>query len=251
MTRSNTANPSPVMSVFDPISRLFAFFKRHGVRATLQRFAISMRKLFSPNRMVLFYYDFSKDPGSSAPTSLPAHLKVGRKASREDIAPQDWQKILNFWNPVITQRNCSDRLQQGASLWLIWSEGNLAGYGWTMTGQTIAPHYYPLGADDVHLFDFLVFPEFRGKNINPYLVEQIIHQLAAENKTRAYIEVGEWNQAQLASLRKTRFQTLGVARKKSFFGRTFVEWTGYGRGTSVSTTKNESAVESPGSRVNL
>lgn len=244
MTTSNTANTSPVMSVFDPISRLLAFFKRHGFRATLRRFATSMRKLFSPNRMVLFYYDFSRDAGSPPTASLPAHLEVGRKATREEIAPQDWQKILNFWNPAVYQRNCSDRFQQGASLWLIWSEGNLAGYGWTMTGHTIAPHYYPLGVDDVHLFDFLVFPEFRGRNINPCLVEHIIDQLAADSKARAYIEVGEWNQAQLASLRKTRFETLGIARKRSFLGRTFVEWTNYGRIPSVPTEKNESASQS-------
>ena len=111
-------------------------------------------------------------------------------------------------------------------MWLIRCEDQLAGYGWTITGRTIAPHYHPLGTNDVHMFDFLVFPEYRGRRINPSLVDHILNQLSAKGRTRAYIEVREWNHAQLISLAKTRFRLLGVARKVSLFGRTFVEWPG-------------------------
>ncbi len=208
----------------EPISRLAAYGKRHGFRATLQRASLFVRRLFSSNRMVLFYCDFSVSGAPSPVTSLPDHLRVERKQSRDEMAAADWEQIVNFWNPELSQRDITERFHAGASLWLIRSDENLAGYGWTLTGRTMAPHYHPLGANDVHMFDFLVFPEYRGRKINPSLVDHILNQLAAEGRTRAYIEVREWNHPQLASLGKTRFRLLGIARKMSLFGRTFVEW---------------------------
>jgi len=174
--------------------------------------------------MVLFYLDL-QDEGFCAATKLPDHLEVERKASLDGIGAQEWRQISEFWNPDLCRRNFSERFQEGASLWLIRAEGKLAGYGWTMTGRTIVPYYYPLEGNYAHLFDFLVFPEFRGRNINPLLVGHILNELAAEGRSRAYIEVREWNRRQLNSLAKTRFRRLGVARKATLFGRTFVEWS--------------------------
>jgi GNAT superfamily N-acetyltransferase len=214
--------------LLEPISRLAAYGKRHGFRATLERGGLFVRRLFSSNRMVLFYLDFSSyaasvNQCSAAQTS--GNLTFERKPSREEMAAGDWEQIVNFWNPTLSRRSFTERFQQGASLWLARCDGKLAGYGWTLTGRTIEPHYHPLGANDVHMFDFLVFPEFRGRNINPRLVDHILHQLAAEGRTRAYIEVREWNHPQLKSLSKTPFRLLGVARKRSVFGRTLVEWS--------------------------
>jgi ribosomal protein S18 acetylase RimI-like enzyme len=212
-------------TLVEPISRLAAYGRRHGFRATLQRTGLFFGRLFSSNRMVLFYCDFPVHGASSPATNLPDHLKVERKQSRDEMALADWEQIINFWNPELSQRDITERFQAGASLWLIRSEEKLAGYGWTITGRAMAPHYHPLGANDVHMFDFLVFPEYRGRKINPCLVDHILNQLAAEGRTRAYIEVREWNHPQLTSLGKTRFRLLGIARKMSLFGRTFVEWT--------------------------
>jgi ribosomal protein S18 acetylase RimI-like enzyme len=226
-------------ALFEPISRLIAFCKRHGLRATLERSVQFLRRL-SSNRMVLFYIDLAKEDALLAAAILPDHLKVERRTSQAEISSQDWDKILNFWNPALCQRNFAERFQEGASLWLIWSGGELAGYGWTIKGCTIEPHYHPLGANDVHMFDYLVFPEFRGKNVNPSLVDYILHQMSGEGCTRAYIEVREWNKPQLNSLRKTRFQLLGVARKVSSFGRTIVEWSPRKHADSVQTATNQS-----------
>jgi ribosomal protein S18 acetylase RimI-like enzyme len=212
-------------SLIEPISRLAAYNRRHGFGATLQRAGLFMRRLFSSNRMVLFYCDFPHDGTSWPVTSLPGHLRIDRKQSAEEIAPEDWEQIVNFWNPELCNRSFTERFREGASMWLIRYEEKLAGYGWTITGLTVEPHYHPLGANDVHMFDFLVFPEYRGRKINPCLVDHILNQLAFEGRTRAYIEVREWNHSQLSSLGKTRFRLLGVARKVSLFGRTFVEWT--------------------------
>ncbi len=92
--------------------------------------------------MVLFYCDLST---LSSPTAdLPSSLKVERHTNQTDLSPQDLQEITSFWNPEQARRNIKERFELGASLWLIKSEDHLAGYGWTLQGRTVEPHYFPL-----------------------------------------------------------------------------------------------------------
>jgi GNAT superfamily N-acetyltransferase len=105
-------------------------------------------------------------------------------------------------------------------------DGRLAGFGWTLQGGAIESYYFPLAQDDVHLFDFHVFPEYRGRGVNPYLIGRILELLATNCTGRAFIEAAEWNHAQLSSLRKTPFRCLGSAKSFTFLGHTFVSWYG-------------------------
>ena len=210
----------------DLIRRFFTYHDRHGFRETAKRAAIAFHRFLSANRTVLFYCDLRKEEFSSGIRNWPSHLSVEQKHGESEVEKDDILTIVNFVVPAISRRQLMERFRQGASLWLARSEGNLAGYGWTITGRTVKPHFYSLGENDVHLFDFLVFPEYRGRQINPLLVTYILQQLAADSRSRAYIEVAEWNHAQLSSLRKTGFLPMGLARKASLFGRTFVEWSG-------------------------
>src|ERR1019366_2612275 len=210
------------MSISHPISRFTTYFKRNGLRATVRRVGLAARRELFSSRMVLFYCDFSAQSSSTA--DLPSFLQVERHKNRTDLSPQDLQQITSFWNPQLAERNIKERLELGASLWLIKFEGNLAGYGWTLQGHTVEPHYFRLGSGDVHLFDFHVFPQYRGRGVNPLLVSYILRSLAAEGQGRAFIEAAEWNQAQLASLRRTPFRRLGSARKFTLFRCTMVWW---------------------------
>jgi GNAT superfamily N-acetyltransferase len=109
-------------------------------------------------------------------------------------------------------------------LWLLKLENSIAAYGWAVLGRTIEPHFFPLAANDAHLFDFFVFPEFRGRRLNPALVNHILVHLACETSGRAFIEAARWNQPQLASLARLPFRKLGCARKFQLLGRTIVMW---------------------------
>jgi len=171
---------------------------------------------------VLFYCDLATLTAPRA--DLPSFLKVERKKSSTDLSPEDLEAMTSFWNPRVAQGNIRERFGKGASLWLIKSHDRLAGYGWTLQGRTIVPHYFPLGPDDVHLFDFYVFPQYRGQGMNPFLVTRILRSLAREGAGRALIEAAEWNRAQLSSLSRTPFRPLGRARKLTIFGRTIVFW---------------------------
>lgn len=172
--------------------------------------------------MVLFYCDLSKQRALTP--ELPASLKTERHRNQTDLSPQDFAQITSFWNPRLACRNIKQRFELGASLWLIKVEDKLAGFGWTLQGRTVEPHYFSLGSEDIHLFDFQVFPQYRGRGVNPQLVSYILRSVAAECHGRAFIEAAEWNQAQLASLRRTSFRRLGSARKLTVLGRTIVCW---------------------------
>jgi hypothetical protein len=73
--------------------------------------------------------------------------------------------------------------------------------------------------------------------MNPYLVSHILRSLTAECSGRAFIEAAEWNEAQLASLRRTPFRHLGSARKFTLFQHTIVFW---GRNETVRQTQDTS-----------
>jgi len=151
-------------------------------------------------------------------------MTVERKKSEGEIDSGDLEQIVNFWHPELCRRQVTERFGKGASLWVIKHDGRLAGYGWTLKGNTIEPHYFRLAQNDVHLFDFQVFPEYRGRGMNPILVTRILSELAAECGGRAFIEAAEWNHAQLASLRKTSFNRLGQATKFTILGHAVVLW---------------------------
>jgi len=210
------------MAISTSISRFSEYYRRHGLSATIRRVGLAARRALFSGRSVVFYCDLARL--TSPPADLPSFLKVERKRSSPELNPEDLEEMTRFWNPKLATRNLKERFGKGASLWLIKSNDRLAGYGWTLQGDTIESHYFPLGPDDVHLFDFLVFPQYRGREMNPFLVAHILRNLAREGAVRALIEAAEWNRAQLSSLSRTPFRPLGRARKLTIFGRTVVCW---------------------------
>jgi hypothetical protein len=211
------------MSISISISRLTVYFRRHGFRSTLRRAGLAARRALFSNRMALFCCDLSTL--SSPLTVLPSSLKVERHNNQTSLSPEELQEITSFWNPKLAHRNLKERFELGASLWLIRFENHLAGYGWTLQGRTVEPHYFPLGADDVQFLDFHIFPKYRGRALDWFLITHILHQQAAEGMARAFGEAAEWNKASLSSFAMTEFRRLGWARKWNILGRTIVCWT--------------------------
>jgi ribosomal protein S18 acetylase RimI-like enzyme len=212
------------MAISTSVSRVAAYYTRHGLRATARRAALAVRRALCLNGMVLLYYDLSEK--NWPPVDFPSSNTVEQRRTCAELSPEDLQAMTSFWNPKLAHRNINERFSKGAVLWLMKSEDRLAGYGWTLMGCTIEPHYFPLGQYDVHLFDFHVFPEFRGRKMNPFLVSHILGSLAAEGRGRAFIEAAEWNQAQLSSLERTPLHRFGYARKWTIFRYTIVCWAG-------------------------
>lgn len=210
------------MSLSTSILRLRDYHARNGFRATIRRAALAAKRALFSSRSVLFYCDLSTQ--ITAPADLPSFLKIERKDTAAELCIEDLQTMTSFWNPKLAHRNIRERFEKGASLWLVKTNGKLAGYGWTLRGKTIEPHYFPLAPDDVQFLDFHVFPKYRGRAMDWFLMTHILRTLAAEGLARAFGEAAEWNQASLSSFGMTPFRQLGTASKLTFFGRTMVWW---------------------------
>lgn len=210
------------MSLSNSISRFAEYYRRHGFRATIARAAVAARRKLFSSGSVLFYCDLSRL--STPPAEPPSFLKIERKRGEAELSPEDLHQMTSFWNPKLALRIMHERFDKGASVWLIRCHGRLAGYGWTLQGATMEPHYFPMGIDDVAFLDFHVFPKFRGRAMDWFLIRHILHQLAGENLGRAFGEAGEWNQASLASFKMSPFRRLGSARKFTVFRHTMVHW---------------------------
>lgn len=210
------------MSMSNSISRLTNYYRRHGFIDTVRRAGLAAKRAVFSSRMVVYYCDLGTQSG--VPVNLPNLLRVERVISHAGLSQQDYLAMTSFWNPKLAQSNIQERFEKGASLWLIKSGDKLAGYGWTLQGCTIEPYYFPLGQDDVHLFDFHIFPEYRGRGMNPLLVTYILRNLATNRGGRAFIEAAQWNDAQLGSLQKTPFRRLGLVWSFTTFGHTYVSW---------------------------
>ncbi len=198
------------------ITRIAGYYRRHGLKDTINRAVVAFRRALFSNRMVVFYCDLTKLKASTV--NIPASLRIERLTRYAELAPADLQAMTSFWNPKQALKNIQQRFEKGASLWLVKAGDTLAGYGWTIQGRTIEPYYFPLCPADVHLFDFHIFPQYRGHGINPYLVTHILKELSSQSLTRAFIDVAEWNHSQLSSLKKTPFTRLGQAKSSSVFG---------------------------------
>jgi ribosomal protein S18 acetylase RimI-like enzyme len=172
--------------------------------------------------MVVFYCDLAKQ---TCEPNISSSSKLERLQRYSELSAADLHELTAFWNPKQALRNIEERFEKGASLWLIRYGDRIVAYGWTLRGRTIEPNYFPLGPDDVHFFDFHVYPAHRGRGLNPLLVKHILSSVARETDGRAFIEVAEWNRQQLASLKKTPFRRLGLVRKMTSFGHTFTSWT--------------------------
>ncbi len=210
------------MSVAGSIARLAEYNRRHGLAATARRLRLAVKRRLFAGRMVVFYCDLDARYLSQA--NLPAGCTVQRMTALRELTPEHLREMTEYWNPEIARKHIVERFAKGASLWLAKFGDELAGYGWSLRGSTIEPYYLPLAIEDAHLFDFYVFPDYRGRGINPSLVRQILIALASEQTGRAFIEAAEWNDAQLASLAKTPFRRLGFVRSFSLFGRNVVSW---------------------------
>lgn len=209
------------MSFSTSVLRFSEYYRRYGFGATIARAAVTARRKLFSSRNVLFYCDLHTWTPAAG---LSNFLKVERKRSEREINPGDLEDLVSVWSPKLVRRNIKERFGNGASLWLIKSDGKLAGYGWTLQGKTVEPHYFRLGHEDVHLFDFHVLSRYRGRGFNPLLVTHILRCLKADGGGRAFIEAAGWNRAQLSSLRTTPFCHLGLAREFTILGHTMVCW---------------------------
>ncbi len=204
------------------LARPVFYLRHHGLLATGRRALLACRHGLLFHRQILFFCDL-RALLSAEPRVSPATIE--RKTSMAELEAGDLAQILTTAEPAEVRRRIAERFARGAVLWLCKLDHKLAGYGWSLVGQTVEPHFFPLGSNDAHLFDFLVLPDFRGRRIHSIMVMHVLTELARENRSRAFFEADEWNDAVLRSFNRMPVERMGRASRFLLFGRTFAVWS--------------------------
>jgi ribosomal protein S18 acetylase RimI-like enzyme len=210
------------MTVKELKPRLARYYRLHGLLATWKKALLSARRMFVYRKMVIFHCNLSH-LGDESP-SLSQGLTVVRRKSQADLSQEETDSILNYWVKDLKQAQIKERFERGATLWMVKSESLTIGFGWSIIGTHMGPHFFPVAENDAYLFDYEIFPDFRNRGINALLVNHVLTSLGREGAQRAYIDAHSWNEAEIRSLGRTHFKKLGEAAEFRIFGRTVVIW---------------------------
>src|SRR5438128_2713080 len=93
------------------IQRLATYCRKNGLRATVGRVSLGLKRASLASRMVLFYCDL--DFTTALKTVQVAKLTVERKEAEKGVDPGDLSQIMNFWNPEILRKRIPERFQKG------------------------------------------------------------------------------------------------------------------------------------------
>ncbi|MDB6093009.1 MAG: GCN5-related N-acetyltransferase [Verrucomicrobia bacterium] len=181
------------------LARLLNFFRKRGFKATVQRCWVEFVHGFYLGRMKLYRCTLPAGKPANAPDVQIKRVKRG------GVSAEYLDAIVGAGNSTTNLAKLETRFATGSELWMAEVNGRFAGFGWTIRGRTMEKHFFQLGPNEVHFFDFYVFPEFRGRGINTILLAQMLHDLGNEGVTRCHIECAAWNKAQIRSLGKTPF----------------------------------------------
>ena len=148
---------------------------------------------------------------------LSPNYSIVCRRSYNEITESELQTLTYYRGEKIVLAQIDDHFSKGACLWLIAIEEKVVGMVWTIRQKTLKPYYWPMTPYDVHLFDNEVFPDFRGRGINPLFIDHLLFKLKKEGLVRAFIETRELNGPEIRSLSKTCFNELGRAHKFHIF----------------------------------
>jgi ribosomal protein S18 acetylase RimI-like enzyme len=101
------------------------------------------------------------------------------------------------------------RLERGEQFWTAQRQGKILAYCWVTRGpveigevnRIISPR-----GDEVYLYDALTFPEYRGHNLYPALLQRILEHSRQQGLRRALIFVLSDNVASIRGVQKAGFR---------------------------------------------
>ena len=196
------------MSIRSIYLKYLFYYKKHGL-LKLFRLACARiwRKLFQ-NRWVMFYFDCTESLANDF--NFPENLIVERYYKMEDIPKKDMERLIMIKGKEIVFPFFKKYFRLGAILWLAKLNGEVVGLNWSVIGGFEGFHCFPMTSKDAVILASEVFPNYRGRGINPAMNKRIVFELKKEGITRVFINCEVWNKANLRSIPKVGFKKLGI-----------------------------------------
>jgi hypothetical protein len=156
--------------------------------------------------------------------NLPENIIIESKRTYHDILGPDSLRLVNYWTEELLMDKTIERFENGAILWIVKYNANVAGFVWSIRGMVSQYYYMPLTPHDAVLFDSVIFDEFRGRGLYPLLMNYVFWQLKIAGVKRTFGMSSAWNEPSIRGIGKTFFRKFGVARKFHIFGRNITIW---------------------------
>lgn len=205
------------------IKKVLKYYYDEGFFKTIQKSAVKFYRIIIPVKTIIYYLDFVKL--NTNEFNLPEGYELVRINDINQISDIHMQKIQNYIGNKYLINQLKSRLNlKGTILWFYIINKELVGFVWTIQGNYVAPYYIPILENDVVLFDVDVFPEYRGKGINPIFTNYILKKLKEIEIVRAFVTVAIWNKSSIRTLEKTDFKKFAVVRKLYTFGINITFW---------------------------
>jgi len=204
------------------VRRLVRSIKTKGMLFTMKRiFIISKRNLFQ-NRSIIYCADLNSLEYDKV--ELPKNYCIEVICKEEELSKNKLYQLSKYRPKETLKLQFQERFHKGAVLWLMMISDIVVGFHWSVTGQPIKQYFFSFPCKDTLLFDSEIFTEFRGRGLNPLLIDYIMCNLKKQGVSRVYIDIRMWNAANIRSITKTRFKKIGVAKKIVVLGKVFVIW---------------------------
>lgn len=203
----------------DSLKRLISYHSQYGFFKTVKRIIRALDSLFRRNESMLFFADIADLKNNTI--ELPIQFTIEKITKKEELASKDLERILSHSHSGIIEHQMNERFMKGAVLWIFKTNGNIAGFEWSIRGRnTIEPYFFPLTPNDAIIFDAHTWEDYRGKGYNAILVHHIMMNLSREGVTRTYADIKNWNRSSLEVIKKTHLRPFGIARKFQFKNKT-------------------------------
>jgi len=203
--------------------RLKHYYRQEGLFSTIYRIFQKIKEFFFQKPEILFFVDLAKLENEEC--AISHNFRIEYLKSEDEILREDLIVIFENIDEEIMRYFMEERFSQGALLWLVKVNGTPVGYVWSIERKTIRPHYFPLTANDVHLFDNLIFEKYRGQSINSVLIKYVLNELKRNGMVRAFIETKITNTSEIRSLAKTGFKKFALARIYQTKKNSIVFWS--------------------------
>ena len=204
------------------LTRFDAFYRKHGLLRTLQRF-YEQRYRIMKRQTILYYVDMADLCDTEL--NLPEDVTIECKTCYEEASQPDMQRMVRHWDEERLTARIKERFQMGAVLWILKVHGDIAGFVWSIKGKFVAPYFVPLTPEDAVIFDVATFEEFRGQGLYSSLLNRVLRQLKLAQIRRAFTHVHEWNKPSIRGHEKTPFHEFAQARMFNVLGRRLVAFS--------------------------
>lgn len=141
---------------------------------------------------------------------------VAQRCTRIEEVPSRWFEQLLVFGESARRAFFEKEFSRGCVLWAASDGQQLAGYLWMNRGRTISRWLVPLGADDIAVFNTNTLPEWRGRGVMAWLINEAIagerSGAAGDAGERCYISCVPWNRASRRMIEKSGFELVGLHR---------------------------------------